>query len=225
MELTIEHIVVSILFDLCAQSCRYRSMRSVVVGKSPITPLRRFPAHNVTASLRRLPLNSMLALLGQFPLHRTSALLRVHAGDTATPSIAQALRPAIPAAPPAGRRTGKSARCTRAHGRVLALETLAAPSVGEAERVQMLFVLLLWWLAVFGPRHGLAGLVDVAGPSLVGVCGVCFGEGVVVVAGAPEEGLGAGADGHCGVSLRVWVWRSLCWWSGLGMYRLERTDW
>ena len=193
-----------------------------VVGNSPVAslrwlptqdgtvPLRRLPAQNVAASLRRLPLNLPLALLGQFPLHRT-ALVRVHAGDAAAPSIAHALRPAVPAASPAGCRTGKSARRTRAHGRVLALETLAAPSVGEAERVEMLFVLLLWWLAVFGPRHGLAGLVDVAGPSLVGVCGVGFGEGVVVVAGAPEEGLGAGADGHCGVSLRVWVWRSLCW--------------
>ena len=193
-----------------------------VVGNSPVAslrwlptqngtvPLRRLPAQNVAASLRRLPLNLPLALLGQFPLHRT-ALVRVHAGDTATPSIAHALRPAVPAAPPAGRRTGKSARRTRAHGRVLALETLAAPSVGEAERVEMLFVLFLWRLAVFGPRHGLAGLVDVAGPSLAGVCGIGFGESVVVVARAPEEGLGACADGHCGVSLRVWVWRSLCW--------------
>lgn len=194
-----------------------------VVGNSPVAslrwlptqngtvPLRRLPAQDVAAPLRRLPLNLSLALLGQFPLHRTAALVRVYAGDTATSSIAQALRPAVPAAPPAGRRTGESARRTRAHGRVLALETLAAPSVGEAERVEMLFVLLLWWLAVLGPRHGLAGLVDVAGPSLVGVCGVGFGEGVVVVPGAPEEGLGTGADGHCGVSLRVWVRRSLCW--------------
>lgn len=214
-------------------------MCSVVVRHSPIAPLRwlpaqdgtvplrRLPAQNVAASLRRLPLDLPLALLGQFALHRT-ALVRVHAGDTATPPIAHALRPAVPAAPPAGRRTGKSARRTRAHGRVLALETLAAPSVGEAERVEMLFVLLLWRLAVFGPRHGLAGLVDVAGPSLVRVCGVGLGEGVVVVAGAPEEGLGAGADGHCEVSLRVWVWRSLCWWSGLAWIctdGLQRTDW
>lgn len=207
MELTIEHVVISVLFNLRAQSCRYRSVCSVVVGKSPITPLRRLPAHNVAASLRRLPLEPALALLGQFPLHRTSALLRIDAGDAATPSIAQALRPAVPAAPPARRGTGKSARRTRAHGRVLALETLAAPSVGEAERVEMLFVLFLWRLAVFGPRHGLAGLVNVAGPSLVGVCGIGFGESVVVVAGAPEEGLGAGADGHCGLRVRVWVWR------------------
>lgn len=161
--------------------------------------------------LRRLPLDPTLALLRQFSLHRTGALLRVDAGNAATPSITHTLRPAVPAAPPARRCTGESARRTSAHGRVLALETLAAPSVGEAERVEMLFVLFLWWLAIFGPRHGLAGLVNVAGPSLVGVCGVCFGKAVVVVAGAPEEGLGTGADGHCGVSLRVWVWRSL-WW-------------
>ena len=158
-----------------------------------------------------LPLDPTLALLRQFSLHRTGALLRVDAGNAATPSITHTLRPAVPAAPPARRCTGESARRTSAHGRVLALETLAAPSVGEAERVEMLFVLFLWWLAIFGPRHGLAGLVNVAGPSLVGVCGVCFGKAVVVVAGAPEEGLGTGADGHCGVSLRVWVWRSL-WW-------------
>ena len=222
IELTIEHIVISFLLNLCAQSCRYRGMLGVV-GNSPVAslrwlptqdgtvPLRRLSAQNVAAPLRRLPLNFSLALLRQFPLHRTAALVRVHAGDTATSSVAQALGPAIPAAPPAGRRTGESARRTCAHGRVLALETLAAPSVGEAERVEMLFVLLLWWLAVFGPRHGLAGLVDVAGPSLMGVCGVGLGESVVVVAGSPEEGLGTSADGHCGVSLRVWVWRSLCW--------------
>jgi hypothetical protein len=159
----------------------------------------------VAASLRRLSLNPTLALLRQFSLHRTSALLRIHAGDAATPSIAHALRPAVPAAPPARRRTGESARRASAHGRVLALETLAAPSVGEAERVEVLFVLFLWWLAVFGPGHGLAWLVDVAGPSLMRICRVCFGEAVVVVAGAPEEGLGTGADGHCGVSLCVWV--------------------
>ena len=147
MKLTIEHIVVSLLLNLCAQSCRDRSVCSVVVRHSPIAPLRwlpaqdgtvplrRLPAQNVAASLRRLPLNLPLALLGQFPLHRTTALVRVHAGDTATPSIAHALRSAVPAAPPAGRRTGEPARRTRAHGRVLALETLAAPSIGEAERI------------------------------------------------------------------------------------------
>ena len=165
----------------------------------------------MAASLRRLPIKPTLAFLRRFSLHRTSALLRVHAGNATTPSIAHALRPAVPTAPPAGRGTGESARRTRAHGRVLALETLAAPSIGEAERVEMLFMLLLRWLAVFGPWHGLAGLVDVAGPSLVRVCGVGLGEGVVVVAGAPEEGLGASADGHCGVSSWVRVWRSLCW--------------
>jgi len=60
-------------------------------------------------------------------------------------------------------------------------------------------MLLLWWLAVLGPRHGLAGLVNITRPSLVGVCGVCLGEGNVgvVVAGAPEEGLGFCANGHC----------------------------
>jgi hypothetical protein len=64
----------------------------------------------------------------------------------------------------------------------------------------MLFVLLLRWLAVLGPRHGLAGPVNVAGPSLVRVCGVGLGEvivAVVLVAGASEEGLGFCADSHC----------------------------
>jgi hypothetical protein len=64
----------------------------------------------------------------------------------------------------------------------------------------MLLVFLLRWLAVLWPGHGLAGLVDIAGPSLVRVCGVGLGEivvAVVVVAGAPEEGLGFCADSHC----------------------------
>lgn len=95
----IEHIIVSLLLHLRAQSCRYRSMRSIVVRNTPIaslrwlpaqdgpvplrrlptqnmaTPLRRLPAQNMATPLRRLPLDSTLALLGQFSLHRTSALL------------------------------------------------------------------------------------------------------------------------------------------------------
>ena len=162
--------------------------------------------------MRRLALDlAPPALLGEFSLHRTRALVRVHAGHAPTTPIAHALLPAVPAATPTRCCAGQSAGCSCAHGRVLALEALASPGVSEAERVEMLLVFLLRWLAVLGPRHGLAGLVNVAGPSLVGVCGVCFGKAVVVVAGAPEEGLGTGADGHCGVSLRVWVWRSL-WW-------------
>jgi len=210
-KLTIEYIVIALLFNFRAQSCRYRSVRSVV-RNPPIAPLRwfpaqdgpaplrRLPAHNMAASLRRLPFDLALALLRQFPLHRTGALLGINTGDTATPSIAHALRPAVPATPSTRRRTGKSARRASAHGGVLALETLAAPSIGEAERVEMLLVLLLRRRPVFGPRHRLTGLVNIAGPSLVGVCGVGLGEGAVVgIAGAPEEGLGASADGHCRV--------------------------
>jgi hypothetical protein len=202
--LTIEYIVVSLLLDLSTQSCRYRGVRGIVIGYSSIAPLRRLPTHDVAAPLRWFPLNLALALLRQLPLHR--ARLRIHTRNTATPSIAHADLPAIPAAPPARRRTGKPARRTSTHGRVLALETLASPSVAEAERVEMLFVLFFRRCPVFGPRHRLTGLVDVAGPSLVGVCGVGLGEGVVVgVAGAPEEGLGTGADGHCRVVLRIWM--------------------
>jgi hypothetical protein len=73
--LTIEHVVVSLLLDLRTQSCRYRSVRGVVIGHSPIAPLRRLPTHDMTTSLRWLPLNLALALLRQFPLHRTSAPL------------------------------------------------------------------------------------------------------------------------------------------------------
>jgi hypothetical protein len=80
----------------------------------------------------------------------------------------------------------------------------------------MLFVFFLRRCPVFGPRHGLAGFIDIAGPSLVGVCGVGFGEGVVVgVAGAPEEGLGACADGHCRGDMRVGMMLfMLLIWSG-----------
>jgi len=164
----------------------------------------------VAASLRWLSFNFALALLGQFSLHGAGALLRVHASDAAAASIAHALCPAVPAAPPARRCTGESARRASAHGRVLALETLAAPSVGEAERVEMFLVLLLWRRPVFWPRHGLARLVDIARPPLVGVCRVGLGEGVVVdVPGAPEEGLGARANSHCRVSVRVYVQGSL----------------
>ena len=69
----------------------------------------------------------------------------------------------------------------------------------------MLFVFFLGWLPVFGPWHGLARLVDIARPSLVGVCGVGLGESVVGVARAPEEGLGACAERHCGMGVRPGV--------------------
>lgn len=163
--------------------------------------------------MRRLALDlAPPALLGEFSLHRTRALVRVHAGHAPTTPIAHALLPAVPAATPTRCCAGQSAGCSCAHGRVLALEALASPGVGEAEGVEMLFVFLLRWLAVLGPGHGLAGLVDIAGPSLMRVCGVGLGEVVVAVvvdvAGAPEEGLGFCADSHCamcvlGESLRV----------------------
>jgi hypothetical protein len=87
MKLTIEHIVVSLLFNFCAQACRYRSVCGVVVRNSPIAPLRwlptqdgtvplrRLPAQDVAASLRWLALNLTLAFLRQFPLHRAGTLV------------------------------------------------------------------------------------------------------------------------------------------------------
>lgn len=51
MTLTIENIVVALLFNLGAERCRYRGVRSVVVGNTPVTPLRWLPAHDVAAFL------------------------------------------------------------------------------------------------------------------------------------------------------------------------------
>lgn len=100
------------------------------------------------------------------------------------------------------------ARRAGAHGRVRALETALAPGVGEVEGLEFLFVFLFRGHAVFGPRHGFVGPVDVAGVSVAvcggggGVCGCRGGVGRRVGAGFGfEEGAGALAEGH----LEGWV--------------------
>lgn len=156
--LTIEDIVVSVFFDLGAQTCRYRGVWMSVFS------LRRTTAQRgLHASLRWRPARR-LALLSI-----AKALVCVDAGDASAAGVCDALGTAVPTAASAGSGAGQSARCSGAHGRVLALEALASPCFGKAEGFEVLFVFLLWWLAVFGPRHGLTGLVDVAGPCFVGV--------------------------------------------------------
>lgn len=156
--LTIENIVVSVFFNFGAQACRYRgvcvsvfSLRRTTAKRGLHTPLRWRTA-------RRLALLSI-----------AKTLVCVDAGDAAAAGICDALGAAVPTATSAGSRAGQSTGCSGAHGRVLTLEALASPCFCKAEGFEVLFVFLLWWLAVFGPRHGLAGLVDVARPCFVGV--------------------------------------------------------
>lgn len=154
----IEDIVVSVLLNFGTQACRSCCIFA------PGVPLRRTAAQrSLHAFLRRRP-TWRLALL---PI--AEAFVGVDAGDAAASGVCHALLAAVPAAAPTGSRTRQSAGCSGAHGRVLALEALASPGVGKAEGFKVLLVLLLWRLAVFGPRHGLARFVDVAGPCLVGV--------------------------------------------------------
>lgn len=47
----IEHIVISLLLNFRAQSCRYRSVCGIVVRNPPIAPLRWLPAQDRTVPL------------------------------------------------------------------------------------------------------------------------------------------------------------------------------
>lgn len=138
--------------------------------------------------------------------------LASHAQEAAS-SARAGLLPAVP-----------STRRPCPHGRILTLEALPSPRFCEGEGFELLLVLLLRDCAVFWTRHWLAGLIDIAGPSLaVGGLSGGFGEGgiaVCLVGAGTEECFGLFTDRHgyrrlwfadkavAGRDVRMW-WESL----------------
>lgn len=82
------------------------------------------------------------------------------------------------------------------HRTICALEAAPTPGIGEREALKLFGVLFLRNCAIFGPRHGLARLVDIAGPSFgIGGGRIGFRERVGT-RGRLEQFPGSFAKGH-----------------------------